>query len=191
MVPFSRIYIHRERTMIDLGQKKNCLNCSYFTLMLNTVNRGSTGKLLTTAEGKIKPFMPAKKCLPRLFLFSIALNIHVIYYLCLTELMCPFLWYVPSYSRYVFFFFFFFLTSIPLPPLHLSHIVPSLPRSHPSSSVSAPVSRLAKTTEGTSVIRVPARSHQFTLSLTDPCAAQYVKKRKKKNPNQLCDHLRV
>ena len=108
--------------MIDLGQKKNCLNCSYFTLMLNTVNRGSTGKLLTTAEGKIKPFMPAKKCLPRLFLFSIALNIHVIYYLCLTELMCPFLWYVPSYSRYVFCFFFCFFFK----PAFLSHLFISL-----------------------------------------------------------------
>lgn len=47
----------QKRTMIDLGQMKNCLNCSYFTLMLNTVKQGCTGKLLATAEGEIKPFM--------------------------------------------------------------------------------------------------------------------------------------
>lgn len=50
--------------MIDLGWMKNCLNCSYFTLMLNTAKRGSTGKLLATAEREIKPFMPPKNCPP-------------------------------------------------------------------------------------------------------------------------------
>lgn len=33
--PLSQIYTLRERTMINLDRKKNCLNCSYFTLMLN------------------------------------------------------------------------------------------------------------------------------------------------------------
>lgn len=49
----SQIYIPRERTMIDLGRMKNCLNCSYFALMLNTVKQCSRGKLLTTNEGEI------------------------------------------------------------------------------------------------------------------------------------------
>lgn len=81
------LYIHRERTMIDLGRMKNCLNCSYFTLMLNTVKQGSAGKLLATAKVEIKPFIPPKKCLLLVSLSKVALcsflyicqNIHAIY----------------------------------------------------------------------------------------------------------------
>lgn len=193
MVPFSRIYIHRERTMIDLGQMKNCLNCSYFTLMLNAVKQGSTEKLLTTAKGEIKPFMTLKKCPPSYpflkfpsvqlpasartymqFTISVLLNV---------SFSCrSFLWYAPSYIHHV------FLTSsciISVPPLHFSPIVFSLSHSHPSLCVSAPVSRLGETGEP-SIIKVPARSHQFTLSLTDPCAAaQYIKKEKRKQDHPL------
>lgn len=67
--------------MIDLGLMRNCLNCSYFTLMLNTVKQGSTGKLLATAKAEIKPLPPPKKCLLLVSLSEVALcsicqNIH-------------------------------------------------------------------------------------------------------------------
>ena len=174
-----------QRTMIDLGRMKNCLNCSHFTLMLNSVAQGGTGKLL---EEKLNHFCAAyKKCpwfypnapfvqftasarkhtcnsifvlqslyVPQLLLFS---TVHpFIHSLChLNHLLRP-----PP----------------PPQPLHFHLIVFfSLSLSLSRIPRSAPVSRLAGTGEGTTVIKVPARSHQFTLSLTDPCAAQYITKR--------------
>lgn len=90
---------------------------------------------------------------------------------CILQLL---LLYVASYNCQV------FITMsciISLLLLHFSHCFCSLKL--PSLPFSVPVSRLAEPREGTSVIRVPALSHQFMPSLTDPCAAQYMKKRRR------------
>lgn len=163
--------------MIDLGLMRNCLNCSYFTLMLNTVKQGSTGKLLATAKVEIKPLLPPKKCLLLVSLSEVALcsicqNIHAacclpsgfIHQLLFLSMVC---WCLKSLYTFSF-------------PNQLLHHF-----SRTNSFLSLPLfpSSLglcsSKQTYWNFVIKVLVWSHQITLLLTDPCAAQYIKKKQK------------
>lgn len=149
---------------------KNCLNCSYFTLMLNTVKRGSAGSCLP--KEKLNLLHCWRNAPSFLFLNCICHNMHTIYCLpsqfihqsLLFSVVCSY----PNHhvsltnSCIILSLILCFLTSRSLSAL---------------LSLSAPVSRHAANRKDNSFIKVPAWSHQFTLLLTDPCAARYIKKK--------------
>lgn len=152
---------------------KNCLNCSYFTLMLNTVKRGSSGSC--SPKEKLNLLHCWRNAPSFLFLNCICHNMHTIY--CLPSQFIHQSLFLPvvcsSPNHHVFLTNSGIVLSLKLCFL-ISRFLSAL------LSLSAPVSRHAANRKDNSFIKVPARSHQFTLLLTDPWAAQYIKKEKKK-----------
>lgn len=157
------LYIQTEQQWLTLaGWRKYCFNCSYFTLMLNTV----TGNLPSAAMKEEKWHL----------LYRLRNNSFV------------------SFS--LFFFFFLLLFSLPHQPpenkcsLLRGRCVLQAPLSSAACSFTylpyfaSSVSHCFRAADlgGYSCRLDP---NPFTLSLTDPCAAQYIKKGKK---NPLWDH---